>query len=158
MIKYLLIFLLFIQEEVPLKPNEEFEIKLDYKFKQRNNSVDANYKVDFSESKADYDRRTSTNVLPYLSLNIKMLKLSEEEIRIKGVALPNGKTLFSKKVVVGEIVKMELGFTDDLKDHVTPHEYNILLLSSDKKEISRIHLMVKDDGTFLINEQVRGKF
>jgi hypothetical protein len=157
MIKCFLIFFVLLQE-VPLKPNEEFEIKLDYSFRQRSTaSGGANYKVDFSESKAEHDRNNSSSLLPFLNLNIKMIKLSDQEVRLKGVT-PLGKTIFNKKVVAGDVVNMELGFTDDLKDRVTPHEYNLLLISPDKKEVSRIHLLVQEDGTFLINGQMRGKF
>ena len=158
MIKYLLLLCLFIQaDDVPLKPADEFEIKLDYKFKNRNATSDNNYKVDFEETIAERERKSSNSLLPYLMLNIKLLKLSDQETRVKAEAV-GGKILVSRKVSEGELIKMDLGFTDDLKDRINPHEYNLYLLSPDKKETTRIHLLVKEDGTFLVNDKVKGKF
>ncbi len=158
MIKYLLLLCLCFQTgEVPLKADEEFEIKLDYKFKNRNATSDNNFKVDFEETVAERERKNNNSLLPYLTLNIKPLKLSDQEVRLKAVA-EGGKTIITRKIAVGEVIRMDLGFTDDLKDYVNPHEYNLYFLSADKKETNRIHLLVKEDGTFLINEKVKGKF
>lgn len=161
MMKYWLIFALFSQtDDVPLKPDIEFEVKLNYEFRNRNSAGADNslYKVNFEETAEQRERKTSSSVLPYLTLSIQLLKLSDQEIRLKAAAVQGGKTLITRKVVEGDLVKLTLGFTDDLKDYVSPHEYNIYLLSADKKETSRIHLLVKEDGTFLVNDKVKGKF
>ncbi len=156
--KYLLLFCLFIQDGgVPLKSDDEFEVKLDYKFKNRNSTSDNTFKIDFEETVADRDRKMNSSLLPYLTLNITPLKLSDQEVRLKAIAV-GGKTVVTRKVTAGEIIRMELGFTDDLKDYVNPHEYNLYFLTADKKETSRIHLLVKEDGTFLVNDKVKGKF
>ena len=51
-----------------------------------------------------------------------------------------------------------MGFTDDVKAHVSPYEISIIFASKEKKEISRIHLLIQEDGTFLVNGEKRGKF
>ncbi len=142
--------------EVPLKPKEEFEIKLNYEFKQRSEiSTGNNPTIDYTETQKDKERKNS-GPLPYLTLNIKLVKLPNSEVKIKAVTNV-GNTLFSKKVVEGDLVKMVLGFTADLKDRVAPHD-NLILLDSKKKEINRINIFVERDGQFKINGEVRGKF
>jgi hypothetical protein len=54
-------------------------------------------------------------------------------------------------------VKLELGFTDDIKDHVGPYEFTILLLDDGKQPVSRVVIYFKSDGTYLVNGQMRGK-
>jgi len=143
--------------EVSFKPKDEFEAKLNYEFKQRSEVNTTNsVTVDYYETVKDKERKSS-GPLPYLTLNIKLLKLPNNEVKIKGVS-NIGTTSLSKKVVEGEVVKMVLGFTDDLKDWVAPHEYNLLLLDKNKKEVNRINIFVKKDGEFTINGEVRGKF
>jgi hypothetical protein len=152
----LLSFFLFfpIQDGLPYKPKEEFEVKLNYEFRQR--SLPTNYTADYSEGRTDRDKKSS-DLLPYLILKIKLLKLPNDEVKVKGTH--SDKSIFlNKKVQEGDTFTLDLGFTDDLKDYVTPHEYDLVLLNKEKKEINHIHLFVKEDGTFTINGEVRGKF
>jgi hypothetical protein len=152
-----LLFFLFAlwQEEIPLKPKEEFEVKLNYEFKQRSEvNTAATVTIDYREGVKD---TKSGGPLPYLTLNLKLIKLPNGELKIKGVSNLD-KVVVSKKVTEGEIVKVILGFTDDLKDRVSAHEYNFFLLNGAKKEVNRIHVFVKPDGTFTVNGEVRGKF
>jgi hypothetical protein len=141
---------------VPYKAKEEFEILIDYQFKNRS-AADA-LTVDYSETKEDQDKkRYGAGVRPYLILNMKILKLSNEEIKVRAINT-EGRTVYNKKVIVGDIVKFDMGFTDDIKDRVGPYAVTVVFLSKDKKETSRIYLYVHEDGTFLVNEEVRGKF
>jgi hypothetical protein len=147
---------LFQGTPVPYKPKEEFEILIDYQFKNRP-ATDA-LTVDFSETKEDQDKkRYAAGVRPYLILNMKPLRLSNEEVKVRAINT-DGRTVYNKKVVVGDIVKFDMGFTDDIKDRVGPYAVTVVFMSQDKKETSRIYLYVHEDGTFLVNEEVRGKF
>lgn len=160
MYSHLLIFLLSFlfqdKKEVPYKPFSEFEILIDYKFKQRP-GVDR-YKVDYSETREDREKNQFQGApLPYLVVSIKLLKLSEEEVKVK--AINNlGHNVFSKKAELDTPVKIDVGFTDDAKDRVTPYEFTITFLSLKKKETSRIHMFIMEDGTFVVNNEKRGKF
>lgn len=147
-------FCVISQNDVPFKPSDEFKVALDYKFESRR-VAEANH-FDMPDPTSQ-KKKTSTGPLPYLLINFKVLKLSEGEVRIKAV---DGRkaTMFSKKAEVDGVYKLDLGFTDDMKDRVTPHEFNIYFLSSSKKEISRVNLFIKEDGTFMVNDEVRGKF
>lgn len=144
------------QTEVPYKPSGEFQIEVEYKFKQRP-LVDNSASVNFDETRKDHDRKQTSALLPYLVLKLKLLKLSEEEVRIKGVD-NMGDVRITKKAELDRMYKLDLGFTDDMKDKVTANEYTILFMSLERKEHSRIHLFVGEDGTFLVNGEKRGKF
>lgn len=147
---------LFQNQEVPHKPFDEFEVQIDFQFKQRS-GLDAN-SVDFTETVEEYNKKKyGAGIRPYLILNIKLLKLSDLEVKARAVN-NLGKILFNKKVVTDDFLKIDLGFTDDVKGHVSAHEVEIIFSSKERKATSRIRLFVKEDGTFLVNSEVRGKF
>ncbi len=142
--------------QVPYKAKDEFEILIDYQFKNRS-AADA-LTVDYSDTKEDLDKkRYAAGVRPYLILNMKLLKLSSEEVKVRAINT-EGRTVYNKKVIVGDMVKFDMGFTDDIKDRVGPYAVTVVFLSKDKRETSRIYLYVHEDGTFLVNDEVRGKF
>ncbi|HZX72903.1 MAG TPA: hypothetical protein VFE57_00670 [Cyclobacteriaceae bacterium] len=146
----LLVFLIFLtQLEVPFKANEEFTVTHDYQYKS--------YK-DVEHKDLDYSstRRTAGNLL-YLTTRVKLNKLSSEEVRVHvGSNLQN--LMVNKKAEQDMVLKIDFGFIVDVKDRLTAHEYTILLISPEKKEVSRIHILLDKDGTFLVNGQKRGKF
>jgi hypothetical protein len=152
-----------VQTDVPYKPNEEFKLTLDYQFKQRtmaSTSTTSNTSgtINLNETESEHNKRTrSTGPLPYLIVNLKLLKLGADEVRIR-IINGNDDVVLNKKVELDKDYKIVLGFTDDVKDWVTPHEYNIYLLSSEKKETTRIHLFVQKSGEFFVNNEMRGKF
>ncbi len=141
---------------IPYKPFDEFEIQVDFNFKQRN--APNNNTVEMVETREDRIRsQNSTALRPYLILNLKLLKLSEEEVRAK--ATDNlGHIVFSKKVKVDDLLKIDMGFIDDVKGKITAHDMVILFSSKDRKDISQIHLHIKENGTFVVNDEIRGKF
>ncbi len=153
----ILFFLLFpfAQEEVPFKAAEEFEISLEYEFKQHP-SPNAN-EIMLNEANGVQTKRASASPLPYIVLNLKVLKASNQEVRLK--VYQHKKQFLSKKGIQnGSEVKIELGFTDDVKDRVSPHEYTFFFLDGKKSETSKIEIFVGEDGTFLVNGEKRGKF
>lgn len=79
------------------------------------------------------------------------------EDRIK-ISDSNRRTMLNKKVTENDAFNLDLGFTDDMKDRTSPHEYFVHFLSADKKTIvSRILIDVGEDGTFTVNGEKRGK-
>jgi len=138
------------QDETPYKSNDEFELKLDLQFKQRP-------KDDYN--KIEMDRRTlptSGMNAPYLYLNLKVLKAVPEEVRVK-VVKNSSEPLLSRKFDPNVVLKLDLGFTDDIKDRVEAHQYVVTFLSKNKDELSRIEIFFEKDGTFLVNGEKRGK-
>lgn len=150
----LIAFLICIQEP-PFKSKEDFEIKFDLSFKQRNHSADTRT-VHLSETRAEQEKRTSSTPLPYLKLMVMILNVQPEEIKLK-VVKDDKSAILTKKTEVGMEFKLELGYTDDIKDHVSGYKHEIQFLSSDKKVLSRILIEFDQDGNYFVNGEKRGK-
>jgi hypothetical protein len=142
-----LLTLSLITEDVPFKAKEEFEVNLDFKFKTR-----------VKETSLVYASSTnaSTGPLPYLEVNLKVLKLISGEVKVR-IVNHRGENIYTKKVAEGDIINLDLGYTDDIKGRVTNHEYKVLFLSQDKKPINHILIYFEEDGTYFINAEKRGK-
>ena len=144
------------QAEVPNKPFAEFEIQIDYQFKTLPFG-NANT-IDFDEKQGVHDKKQyGIGLRPYLNLNLKLLKLSDQEVKVRAVN-NLGHAIFNKKVKSGETLRIVMGFTDDVKARVSPYEISIMFSSKEKKEVSRIYLLIREDGTFMVNGEIRGKF
>ena len=146
---YILSAILF-QEPIPYKSNDEFELKLDMQFKKRPPP---------NLNKVDLERRTlpaSGMNAPYLYIDLRVLKPVPEEYRVK-VTKNNNDILLSRKFDPSTVIKLDLGFTDDIKDHITPHHYIITFLSKGKDPLSRIEIFFEKDGTYIVNGEKRGK-
>ena len=150
---FIFVLLLIFIQDVPFKPKEEFEIKLDYKFKQRP-TADHNT-VRLGDSPKEHDGGAA--VLPYLVLNIRSLKLQEEKMRIRITTNLNDRIIL-KKTSVSTVLALDLGFTADMKDRVTAHEYILTFVSADKTAVDRILISIGEDGSFLVNGEKRGQF
>lgn len=143
-------FLLSLQDSIPYKAKDEFELKMDYQFKQR--ISEDRQVLDYRET-----RPKSSGPLPYLTLDLKILRMNEGEERIR---IYDNKNTFNltKKLKADTVVKLDLGYTADIKDRVTAHEYTVLLIGENSKEaISKIVIHVEEDGSFLVNGEVRGR-
>lgn len=147
---FFLVFSLF--QEVPFKPSDEFEIKVDYELKDRP-GADINT---IQSGSIRTVQRTSLGVLPYLVLHIKMLALPHGKTRIQ-IATNLDSRPSSKKVSVNSVYELDMGFTVDMIDRVTAHEYTLTFLDENKKPLNRIHISVGEDGSFSVNGQVRGQ-
>lgn len=156
--------LLYQQAEIPFKPAEEFEFELKlefrpkptleeepdighilYKMKSDNASI-------IEANKVTYDPTT----LPFASMMIKPTKLSSEEDRARVVDNLDNR-LYNRKATLDTPIEFEMGFTDDLKDHISPYKFDVVFFSK-RKEVSRITMYFDGDGNLIINEEIRGKF
>ena len=148
--------LLQAQPQPPFKGDTEYKIEMEYSIKPR--PVISGSNINLEETEGDKRRRASGgDPLPYLIIYFSFLELSDQEVKFRCTD-DLGKTRLSRKAELNKKYKLEIGFTDDVKDRVTPHEFTILLVSGDKKETSRISLSIDEDGTFLVNGMKRGKF
>ncbi|HAC23646.1 MAG TPA: hypothetical protein DCE81_01890 [Cytophagales bacterium] len=152
---YLLFNVFQGQQPVSTKPADEYDLKIQYEFRQRTNSSVNQVHVD--ETVGERDKRLNTSPLPYLVLNLNVIKLGPKEVRLKVVRGARD-SFINRKVKEGDQIKVEIGFVDDLKDRTIEFEYEIIFLNEKKDAQSRIHLFVEKDGTFKINGEVRGKF
>lgn len=150
--KYLLflsIALLF--QDVPFKPKDEFDIKLNYEFRQR--PASSSNKIVLDKSREDPNEG---GILPYLTLKLNVLHAGAA---VKARLSNNKDPLVSvRKIKDGSSFPIDIGFTDDVKDRVTAHEHIVTFLSEDRTEISKVVLFIDEDGTFLVNGEKRGRF
>lgn len=147
---FALMFITTLQQEVKFKPSEEFDLKVDYNFRTR--PVPANYSINFEKG------RQYAGPLPFVSITLKVLKAHPEEERLRMVD-NYGEVVLNKRIREGMELTFDLGFTADMKDRVGPHEYAIYFQGANRKDVvSQILIHVAEDGTFLVNEEVRGKF
>jgi hypothetical protein len=147
---FLMAFTLF--QEVPFKPNEEFEIKVDYQFKQRP-APDVNTVHIGSVGQL---QRSNLGVLPYLVLHIKVLALPHEKTRMAIITNLEGRPVH-KKISVNSVYELDMGFTVDMIDRITAHEYTLTFLDENKNALNRIHISVGEDGSFMVNGEKRGQ-
>ncbi|MGC1242955.1 MAG: hypothetical protein WA874_15300 [Chryseosolibacter sp.] len=140
-------------QDIPFKPKEHFEVKLDYQFKSRpqedHNTVELGARKDY--------QRTGATVLPYLVLNIRLLQLPEDKMRLRITSNRDPKPVF-RKISINTKIELDLGFTDDMKDRVTAHEYELTFVNAEKTPVDRIQITVDEDGSFIVNGEKRGKF
>lgn len=143
------------QEVVPKKPADEYEIIIDYKFQPRP-AIDRT-KVEYDVATDERNKKAIAGPLPYLKLQLKLLKLNNEEVKVR-VVNSNGNLVFNRKATEGTVIKLDIGFIDDVKDRVAPYEFTALLYSDSRKTTSQIHLIILEDGTFMVNDEKKGKF
>ena len=147
----LLCLAIFAGDEIPYKAKEEYELKLEFQFKGRP-VENGTYKVAL-----EYERTNqSSGPLPYLMVHFVVLKQNEDEVKLR-VVDSGYKVVTNRKIEKGKKISLELGFTDDLKDHTIPHEYSFLFISADKEVKRRVVIHFESDGTYLVNNEKRGK-
>lgn len=152
MIFFPLILLLF-QEEIPLKPMKEFEIITNYELRKKPDGESSKIVFEHSEERR---RSTGTDMLPYLSIKLKVRKWASGVSQIK-VADSNGKVYFKKKITSDSEYAFEMGYVDDIKDKITTGKFFATFIK-DKKSVEQITIEVEEDGTFRVNGVIRGKF
>lgn len=152
MLKTVLVFVsLFAIQEIPFKPLDDFELKLDYKFKERPPAERHDYDAPNFEIK-----KAPTGPLPYLKTELVFARLQEGEQRVR-IVNSNDVQVLNKKISAGETIKIDWGFTEDVKDRIVAHQYTVTFLNGDKKPLSRILLTLEEDGTLIVNDTKRGK-
>ncbi len=156
---YILLILCFVfrnkinAQDVPLKNEEEFLLRIQMEFKSRP-PADAE-RIQVIETRAEFEKRTGGSPLPYLFLYLTFKKLSEEEVRF--TVSKGGKAYINRRAEVDKEIKLDIGFTDDIKDRTTEPEYVITLLSEKRKPVSRIVIYFSEKGDYLVNGVKRGR-
>ncbi|MEQ9414697.1 MAG: hypothetical protein RIF39_12750 [Cyclobacteriaceae bacterium] len=134
---------ILLQDQVPPKPADEFAFQLDYEFR----------------TKPGGDGKPggfAAGKLPYAEIRITPTKLSESEEKVK-ITNNLGHRVYSRKAAMNNEILIDMGFTDDLKDHISVYAFDIVFFSK-RGDTSRITLFVEEDGTVLVNGVKRGKF
>lgn len=147
--------LVYAQQEAPFKSDEAFNVEIEYIFKQR--PAQSSNTVNLAETTRDLQVKGGSSPLPYLILKVHIKKLEPNEQRMR--VTDNTRRNISNKKLKGPImIKLDMGFTADVKDGVSPYRYFIYLMNDKKDIISQIIISVEQDGTFLVNNEVRGRF
>jgi hypothetical protein len=142
-----------LAQEVPYKPEDSFLLRVDMEFKSRPPADPDKYQV--FETQAEYQKRTSATPLPYLYLYLTFTRLAPDEARF--TVARGGKGFMNKKAELNKEIKLDLGFTDDIKDRTDDWEYVVTLLSDKKKPVSRIVIYFSESGDYLVNGVKRGR-
>jgi hypothetical protein len=150
---FLLPVIFFIQNEVPFKPADEFQVNIDLKFKEKPPAYGANT---FTPTGERLDTQ-NTSMLPFLEVSVTNLKIREDEVRIVAVN-SMGKQLLRKKASPAPDIRFVMGFIDDLKSTNSANEITVFFVSAEKKELRKIVLKVLPTGVFQVNGEWRGQF
>ena len=63
----------------------------------------------------------------------------------------------SRKLKFPDSYVLDMGFSDDVKDRVTPHQYTIYFYNKTKEPISKIAIEVAENGDPLLNGEFHGR-
>ncbi len=107
-----LILCFLYQDQVPYKPSEEFEIKIDYIFKERP-SADRQT-INFDQTDKEKKQIDAVGDMPYLRIELKVLTISESETRVR-VINSDGNLVYNKKAAPGMLIKLDWGYGVILK-------------------------------------------
>lgn len=138
--------------EVPFLNDENFEYELDYSFKAR--PAPERDKLDMHSGEIVLHDLTP---LPYVKMTFKLLVRDDDYFRYR-VVNDDGILLKSRKIKDDvTVLDIDMGYSDDIKDRVSTHIFQVLLTGKDKTIKSRIKVYFDEDGTMFINEIKRGK-
>lgn len=148
-----LMLTLSLLQEIPFKPADEFDIVLDYEFRERPHVQPPVYL-----STGQHQAVNRSGVLPYLTLQMTFHKLPEERMRMRVTAdHPQWRTT-TRRIVTGETYPLTLGYIADMVDRVTAQMYTVTFLDANRNPVNCIVIRIADDGTFLINDEKKGRF
>ena len=149
----LLLTSILVQDQVPFKAPDEFQVNIDLKFKFKM----SDYSSSSYSSSGDRLDKPSSTTLPFLTVIVKQIKILNDETRIIAIN-SSGKSLMKKKASPNLELHFEMGFVADLKSKASPSEITVYFLSKEKKELRKIVLAITTNGAFEVNGQWRGQF
>ena len=142
-------------QDIPYKPDDEFTIRPELGFKMR--PIDGSNKIDYTETQKEFQRRTDTSQLPFLTLHVAIKEARHGEVRMR--IMRDGKVITNnRKFDLDREFPLEVGFTDDAKDGIAGYEHVLFFLDSSKQEVSRIVIRIERNGDYFINGQRMGRF
>ena len=146
--KLLVLFLsVFLLQDIPYKEKDQFDLKLDMQFKNR--------PTDYRNAYPTQDK-ASTSPLPYIILNLTVLKILEDESKVR-VVDETSTTLQTVNLTRKANVVLDLGFAADIKDNISPQKYSVNFYSAEKQLKRTILIHFDKDGTYYVNGEKRGR-
>lgn len=147
-------FVIGQDQNIPFKSEESFEVKLDLSFRQRPQGDPQ--KVNLSETRAEYERRTNISPVPYAKIQVIFKTLTDEEVRVR-VIEDRRIQIFNRKAVANDDILIDAGFLEDVRDQIKGYHYEVIFMTQKKEPKSRILIHFDEDGNYFVNEKQRGK-
>jgi hypothetical protein len=142
-----LILAVFLFQDIPFKEKDQFDLKLNMQFKNRpTNPLNAFPTQD----------KTDPTPLPYIILNLTVLKILEDESKVR-VVDGTSTTLQTINLTRKANVVLDLGFAADIKDNISPQRYSVNFYSAEKQLMRTILIHFEKDGTYYVNGEKRGR-
>lgn len=137
-------------EKVPLRPEENFELKLDYEFKKKPplEAEEKNYRL-------TNPMASNSDLLPFLTVSVTLKNTVNGEVRYKILSNSNGYVKMGK--LKDKPIVLEIGYATDVLEGVAPNQYFIILQTQKRNSIDKIEILIEKDGTFKVNGRVNGK-
>ena len=137
---------LFLQTDVPYLPEDEYNYEVEFFLKRKPTDTKEVYRVKSKENRPD--------VLPYIKLHFNFLKFEDTDRRIK--VYREGMVFTSKKIKGPMKLSLDMGYSVDMKDGITPAAYTIYIFNKENEKRARIEILVKKNGELLINDKMSG--
>jgi hypothetical protein len=74
------------------------------------------------------------------------------------VSVSNGRNSKTSKVKVGNVLKLEVGFIEDIKSSGEAVVLDLVFFDGLKKALRKVVFKIDQDGFFFVNGEKRGKF
>lgn len=154
MIPLILLCLSLFQSDVPYKAEGEFSVNFTLTFKKRTAPPRKDWESADAVSKSDAPDYYSP--LPFMDASLEILTKSPEEVKLKIIRSKDEQVL-KKKIKPGMKETIFTEFVDDIKDHISQHDYTIYFLNEDGVALSRIVIEFDEEDFYLVNGKKKGK-
>ncbi len=135
--------------DIPYRDPSTYKLSLKMEFKTE--PTESNDKVDMV-----YRKKNNSGPQLYLNASIELLKLLEDDYKIKIFKNNNG-LLISKKLKSPDTLLFKLGYAEKIKSGESPSKFTIQFINKAKKITSQIILEIKENGDFIVNGKQFGK-
>lgn len=154
MLPYFFILVCLFQDDVPYKPDEEFNIKFEFGFRKRGdpNSEDL---VLSQVASSSYDR-TDSSPLPHLKTTLEVLKNDSLAVKLR-ILRDNAVNVAKRKVEPGTKVMVFSAFVDDIKDQIQSYQHTVYFLNDKGIRLSKIVIEFDEEGFYFVNGKKKGK-
>lgn len=147
---FLLLVVPFFLQDVPFKPDNEFDIQLNF--------VMRNEPQDYSKGTQQIDQRMDNRAdtkLPALVATIRLLKVQPSEARVI-VQNQFSHVLFNRKIKGPMSFDIDMGYIADIQDGTSSRTFDIQLLDDKHNPVSHIAIEFRDGKDFYVNNEQRG--
>jgi hypothetical protein len=130
----------------PFLPEEEFDYEIEFFIKKKTSEDKPVYEVN--------PKRTYSDVLPYVKIHFAFASFKPDDKRIR--LYKDGGSFNNKRIKGPMKLTLDMGYTVDMKEGITPARYSIVIFNDQNEPRARITVEVKPNGELLINDQASG--